>query len=321
MLQVIKKENKWLWFITVFVVFGVIVLVSIYSDIFNNDNIGVTNYDECAERGYQITDIFPPTCKTPDGQIFVESIDNSSEKADLIQLEYPALKQTIISSPILLQGRARGNWFFEASFPVEIVDMNGNLLHIGIATAQNENWMTTDFVPFTASLELENDFQGPAIMILNKNNPSDYRELDDALIVPVNINILRNRIAVNIYFGKTSNTNDIYSCESVSPSIRHIPVTKEVAKSAILELLEGPTFLEKHNGFYTSINPGITLNRIAIVNGEAEVDFSEQLDIGVAGSCRVTHIRTQITETLNQFPSVNKVTISINGRTEDILQP
>jgi len=35
----------------------------------------------------------------------------------------------------------------------------------------------------------------------------------------------------------------------------------------------------------------------------------------------VTAIRAQITETLKQFPTVENVVISIDGRTEDILQP
>lgn len=321
MFKIIKKDYKWFWITSATIIFTVVVLAFFYTDIFNRDNAAVVNYDECAARGYQTMEMFPPKCKTPDGQTFVQLIDNSLEKEDLIRLEYPVSEQIITSSPILLQGQARGNWFFEASFPVEIMDMNGNLLHIGIATAQNENWMTTNFVPFTASLELENDFQGPALIVLHKHNPSDYRELDDALMVPIRINIARDRAAVRLYFGETSLADTFNDCGLVSPVIRHIPQTQAIARAAILELLEGPTFLEKHNGFYTSINPGITLNRIAIVDGEAQVDFSNQLDIGVAGSCRVTQIRAQITETLNQFPSVNRVTISIGGRTEDILQP
>ncbi len=319
MLPIIKKESRGIIIAIVLVILIVAFFGSMY--VLNRNHIAITSYNECMAKGYQITDIFPPTCKTPDGQIFVKSIDNSSEKADLIRLEYPDLKQTISSSPILLQGQARGNWFFEASFPVEIIDMSGNLLHIGVATAQNENWMTTNFVPFTAALELENDFQGPALIVLHKHNPSDYRELDDALMVPIRINVARDGVAVRLYFGKASLADTFNDCGLVSPVVRHIPQTQAIARATILELLEGPTFLEKHNGFHTSINPGVTINRIAIVDGEAQIDFSNQLEVGVAGSCRVTQIRAQITETLNQFPSVDRVTISIDGRTEDILQP
>ncbi len=54
---------------------------------------------------------------------------------------------------------------------------------------------------------------------------------------------------------------------------------------------------------------------------EVSVDFDETLEKAVGGSCRVAAIRSQITKTLLQFPSFKKVIISINGRTEDILQP
>jgi spore germination protein GerM len=45
------------------------------------------------------------------------------------------------------------------------------------------------------------------------------------------------------------------------------------------------------------------------------------LEFQVGGSCRVAAIRAQITDTLKQFPPVDEVIISIDDRTEDILQP
>jgi spore germination protein GerM len=60
---------------------------------------------------------------------------------------------------------------------------------------------------------------------------------------------------------------------------------------------------------------------LTIEDGVAKVDFNEQLEYEVSGSCRVSAIRAQITETLKQFPTVKEVIISIDGRTEDILQP
>jgi spore germination protein GerM len=53
----------------------------------------------------------------------------------------------------------------------------------------------------------------------------------------------------------------------------------------------------------------------------AKVDFDERLGFQVGGSCRVSAIRAQITETLMQFSTVKSVVVSINGRTEDVLQP
>ncbi len=71
----------------------------------------------------------------------------------------------------------------------------------------------------------------------------------------------------------------------------------------------------------TTINDGAEIQKLTIENGTASVDFDEQLAYRVGGSCRVAAIRSQITETLKQFPGVKEVVISINGKTEDILQP
>lgn len=87
------------------------------------------------------------------------------------------------------------------------------------------------------------------------------------------------------------------------------------------ELLQGPTKAERTEGYRTSINEGVKIQRLTIQNGLARIDFNEILEFRVAGSCRVRSIRAQIEHTLKQFPTVREVIISINGRTEDILQP
>lgn len=96
----------------------------------------------------------------------------------------------VVNSPLSISGEARGNWFFEASFPVELKNWEGTTIATGIATAQGD-WMTTDFVPFTASLEFNKVYQadgGPmkrGTLILKKDNPSGLPEHDDALEIPV----------------------------------------------------------------------------------------------------------------------------------------
>jgi len=112
-----------------------------------------------------------------------------------------------------------------------------------------------------------------------------------------------------------------FTCTKVFPVERVIPKTQAVGRAALEELLKGPTGPEKEESFSTSINPGVKIQSLVIENGVAKVDFDEQLEFQVGGSCRVSAIRAQITETLKQFPTVKTVVISINGRTEDILQP
>jgi len=82
--------------------------------------------------------------------------------------------------PILIDGEARGFWFFEATFPIEIRLENGTVLAQGYAEAQDE-WMTTDVVPFYAVLEKKNDapdYVGQAALILHKANASGLPEHD-----------------------------------------------------------------------------------------------------------------------------------------------
>jgi spore germination protein GerM len=127
-------------------------------------------------------------------------------------------------------------------------------------------------------------------------------------------------IKVKIYFNN-SKMDPEYSCNKVFPTERQIIKTSAVARAALEELLKGPTDKEKAEGFINNINSGVIIQKLVIENNVAKVDFDEQLEYQVGGSCRVAAIRAQITQTLKQFSSVKNVIISINGRTEDILQP
>ena len=51
------------------------------------------------------------------------------------------------------------------------------------------------------------------------------------------------------------------------------------------------------------------------------MDFSRELNDGVAGSCKVMAIRSQITQTLKQFSEIKGVVISVDGEAEEVLQP
>jgi len=127
-------------------------------------------------------------------------------------------------------------------------------------------------------------------------------------------------MTIKAYFNN-SNMDPEFSCNKVFPVERSVLKTLAVARTALEELLKGPTEKEKSQGFFTSINPGVKIQALSINDGLAKVDFDPQLEFQVGGSCRVSAISAQITQTLKQFPTVNEVLISINGRTEDILQP
>jgi len=111
------------------------------------------------------------------------------------------------------------------------------------------------------------------------------------------------------------------SCIKVFPVIREVPSTQTVARAALTELLKGPTPEERSGGYRTVINEGVKIQSLTIEDGVARADFNHTLEEMVGGSCRVAAIGAQLKETLKQFPSVREVVISVDGRTEDILQP
>lgn len=125
---------------------------------------------------------------------------------------------------------------------------------------------------------------------------------------------------VKVFFSNNKLDPEI-SCNQVFPVEREVSKTPAVAKAALLELLAGIKPEEQKAGFFTSLNPNIKIQSLSIENGVAKVDFDKQLEANIGGSCRVSAIRAQIVATLKQFSSVEEVIISIDGRSEDILQP
>lgn len=143
----------------------------------------VSNFEQCAAQGNPIMESYPEQCRTPDGRLFIRDIGNAIDKWDLITVSSPR-PGDIIKSPLTITGQARGNWFFEATFPMQLLDENGQLLGQGIAQAQDK-WMTEEFVPFTATLEFKTPMTKKGTLILKKDNPSGLPENDDELMVPV----------------------------------------------------------------------------------------------------------------------------------------
>jgi len=257
-------------------------------------------------------------CQMPGGRTFIENIGNESEKSDLIKVSQPRPNQTI-ASPLVIKGEARGNWYFEASFPVELLDENNNLVATAIAQAQSD-WMVEDFVPFIAELNFALPVGETGFLVLKKDNPSGLAEHADELRIPVKFKKPAETVAVNVYFSNNKLDPEIF-CTKVFLVQRQVAKTQAPARAALAELLAGTTQAEKDQGFFTSINPGVKIQNLTIAGGIAKVDFDKQLEFQLGGSCRVSAIRAQITETLKQFPIVDNVIISIDGRTEDILQP
>lgn len=179
--------NKSLIFLVVLIIvggaFGLWYKSSKNSTVFT-PSLQINSFEDCVTAGYPVAESYPRQCNSPDGRHFVEDIGNILEKQDLIRLTniQPGDK---ISSPLEITGEARGTWFFEASFPITILDDSGNIIVEGHAEA-TADWMTEEFVGFKATLQFttpQNVTKG--FLVLHKDNPSGLAQNDDELKIPV----------------------------------------------------------------------------------------------------------------------------------------
>jgi len=91
-----------------------------------------------------------------------------------------------ITSPLKITGEVKGGWFFEGSFPINLVDWDGKIIATGLAEAKGE-WMTTDYVSFTSEIKftkpLGSNLRGA--IIFKKDNPSGLSTNDKSYELPI----------------------------------------------------------------------------------------------------------------------------------------
>jgi len=98
----------------------------------------------------------------------------------------------LISSPVSVSGQARGGWFFEGSFPIQVFDSNDKLLGSGTAKFApknpNDTWMTNDFVDFQGSVQFSQPATDGGYILFKKDNPSGDPAKDESLKLPIKFN-------------------------------------------------------------------------------------------------------------------------------------
>lgn len=226
-----------------------------------------------------------------------------------------------VVSPLRITGRVNGGGWtgFEGQVGlVELLDDQGGVLTTEILEATTD-WMKP-VIHFGAVLKFKSPGVGGGWLVFHNENPSGLEEKNKEFRLPIKFSSTLETTKIKVYFNNDRLDPEV-SCNKVFPTEREIIKTPAIARAALGELLKGPTVEEKADGFFSNINSGVEIQGLVIENGVAKVDFDETLERAVGGSCRVAAIRSEITQTLKQFSTVKEVLISINGRTEDILQP
>jgi hypothetical protein len=159
------------------VMFLVLMYLGFATDFFRSDS--VHDFESCIAYGNIVMESFPRKC-TGGGVTYVETIV-AEDKG--IQVSDPT-DQATLTSPISIRGEAKGKWFFEGSFPVSLVDESGKSLVESHVTAEGD-WMTEDFVPFTANISFSVATTTKGFVVFKNDNPSGDATRDVHFKIPV----------------------------------------------------------------------------------------------------------------------------------------
>lgn len=227
---------------------------------------------------------------------------------------YAPTPRETVSGLVAVSGTAR---VFENQFLVQLADASGKTLVQESAYAHAFD--VGQYGDFSLTIAVPASVSGTLLLKAFDPSPKDGSPLGLVEIPIIVTPRGQQESVVSVFLGKMGE-NDT-DCNRVFSVDRSMRATSSVARAALTALLAGPTDAEKASGYFSSIPAGVRIQRLSISDGIAYVDFDETLERAVGGSCRVASIRAQITQTLLQFPSIHRVVISIDGRTEDILQP
>ena len=320
---------------------AIIILIAIFGGFWyysrHTGESRITSFEECKSAGYQIMESYPEQCRTPDGRTFVNDSQviatttpetpgtapspttsggtsgttGNATKGEIRNVNV-AINQ-LVTSPLTITGEAAG-WYFEASFPVELVDANGKRLAAGPAQAQGD-WMTSAFVPFKATLAFATPTTATGTLILRNDNPSGLKENERELRIPVRFTPATRTVSLYFYnpnLDKDAQGNVLCSTKGLVPVTRSIPVTQTPLQDSLRLLLAGNlTASERTSGITTEFPlSGVTLDSAAISSGgKATITVTDPLERTSGGACRVQVLKAQIEATARQFSNVTSVTI------------
>lgn len=287
-------------------------------------------------KAVEETVISPPPTLSPSSPC--PTCPECDEEAILITL--PRLGE-IVNSPVRVAGISDPT--FEQNLVIQVIGDDGNVIGQG-TTIIAVDWDQRG--PFEAQVA----FTPPSTDEAGRIIVFDTSPRDGGLVhlSSVEVNLAGSSEpssgkihTVQVYFSHTSLSE---SATCVLPVTRTVRGNNRVEWLALEALLEGPTPEEEAQGFLTSIPnpeevatfkqrvmesgqptpyPGerVRLQDFRIENGTAYVDFSAEMKAYGGGSLRVMCIRQEVTKTLEQFPDIERVVISIDGESEGVLEP
>lgn len=224
-----------------------------------------------------------------------------------------------ISNSFYIYGKAKGNWFFEAEFPVQLYNQDNELIAQTNLRAMGD-WMSSDFVYFSGSMEfnLDKELLGQkGYLRFFSANPSGLIENQKVFEIPVKF-VENKPKAIQLYFyrpdqDKDETGNIKCSEEGLVVIERFIPSPVSPIKDALGILIsKGKEILnekEKSQGITTEFPlERVSLKSVNLKNdGTLIVEIEDPLNKTSGGACRVNILRLQLEKTAKQFGNVKKV--------------
>ncbi len=103
-------------------------------------------------------------------------------KDDLIS--FSIWPNTKVHGILSYRGVIKGGYFFEANILINILDLNKKVLKRSNGITKSD-WMTAKPIPFEGNIDFTNLPKGPAYFEIKNDNPSDNRELDKSILIPI----------------------------------------------------------------------------------------------------------------------------------------
>ncbi|MBE7525448.1 GerMN domain-containing protein [Patescibacteria group bacterium] len=217
-----------------------------------------------------------------------------------------------LPNPFVLLGRARA---FENVVYWRIRDARRLVLASGQAITNAPDAGRFGAFRIRAFIDTLPETDGGTVEVFTRS-PRDGSE-QDTVNIPVTLS--REVTMLKAYFSNIEKDPGAERCEQVYPVTRRVYRTQNAAEAAALELLKGPTALERGTGSRTSLLPGTALRSIVLKEGVLTADFSRDIVFALAGSCNIQALRAQIEQTFLQFPTVQVVHILVEGENLDKL--
>ena len=199
----------------------------------------ISEKNNCIDQGAKsLRSLFSSNSKSSSSirELPVNEDIKTSLSSNLINIDKP-LAGKIVHSPLSVTGQARGFWFFEGSFPITIYDSEDNELGSTTAIAQSE-WMTSDFVNFTATLSFHKPSTETGYIVFKKDKPSALADNDQELILEVNFDL-----NAPIVFSTLS-----YPINKMENRVNKKPFGVHVSPES------SPVEVEKFTGYHTGVD-------------------------------------------------------------------